>query len=242
MKVLLLDTETNGLKRDKDFVLSIGALIYDTKSKEVIDRLYTVLDWTQVTDQIQIEQYITEINGFTIEKIKEEGIHPLESFDLLYDFMVKNEALRFQILGAFNLPFDYGILKSNALTINHKVFNLLNREYRHLSNFVLFDSCHYDRMYHSGFNEDGTVIRHNMAAVGERYEIEDNGMAHNALADVEYLLEIFKKQFEEIKTSKRKINRVYEDEIQSSYAMWKYAENQSFYANEVKGINLDNKE
>lgn len=239
MKVLLLDTETNGLKRDKHFVLSIGALIYDTKRKEVVDKLYTVLDWTQVTDKITIEQYITEINGFTIEKIKEEGIHPSDAFDLLYDFMVENEVLRFHILDAFNLPFDYGILKSNALTINHKVFSLLNREHRHISNFVLFDSCHYDRMFHSGFNEDGTVIRHNMAAVGDRYEIEDNGMAHNALADVEYLLEIFKKQFAEIKASKRKINRAYEDEIQASYSMWKYAENQSFYAEEVKGINLN---
>lgn len=239
MKVLLLDTETNGLKRDEHFILSIGALIYDTKRKEILDKFYTVLDWTQVTDKIEIKQYITEINGFTIEKLKDEGIHPNEAFDALYDFIVENNVLKFHILGAFNLPFDYGILKSNLLTVNHKLFALLNREIKHLSNFVLFDSCHYDRMFHSGFNEDGTVIRHSMADVGDRYEIEDNGMAHNALSDVEYLLEIFKKQFQEIKLSKRKINRAYEEEMQASYRLWKYAEDQSFYAEEVKGIDLN---
>ena len=238
MRALLLDTETTGLNRDKDFVISIGAILYDTKTKKIEDQFYSVLDWTQVTDKIEIPEYITAINGFTIESLKEEGLHPKESLDLFYDFLVKDGIPRFEILSAFNLPFDYGMMKSNSLTIDHKLFKLLNREIKHTKGIILFDSCHYDRMFHSGFNPDGTVIKHNMASVGERYQIEDEGTAHNALDDTKFLTKIFEKRLSEIKLNKRKINKAFENEMALDYSMLKYAENQSFYANEVKGIEL----
>lgn len=141
----------------------------------------------------------------------------------------KNEINLIDIICAFNLEFDQNMMISNILCLlkNWKalacdcngefdaivnLFNLFEKNYSNgleslysikqsktlETNISFIDSMLIDRIFH--FDENGIKLSHNLEDVGLRYGIEKDQNAHDALSDSKRLLEIFKIQYNELKS------------------------------------------
>jgi DNA polymerase III epsilon subunit-like protein len=117
-KLMILDTETNGLHHSRN-LLSIGWIIL-TDTDDIL-----FIDW--------IEYYLRKINnnidtgredihGLTREKLNSEGI---EMNDILDKF--KEDLKNIDIIIAHNVDFDIGTIKNELKNHNRKdILNILN--------------------------------------------------------------------------------------------------------------------
>lgn len=234
MKYLLFDTETTGLNARKSFILSIGAILYDSETNEKSE-FYKVLNWKKIMNNFYIPEDTIKVHGITLETLDKKGEHPL---NVMSDFIKWiNEfcdCCRLDSIVAFNIPFDLNMMISNlkylidvycsnfehdsileSNTIN--LLNLLTRRYHEeLNNHpLIIDSLVIDRIFH--FEVDGEKVSHNLQAVGERYGIPEDPNAHNAIADTRRTLEVFKIQLNELKDLGIEVDQKFEDRLIRKY-------------------------
>lgn len=260
MKVLLFDTETTGLDPRKSYVISIGAIMYDTETEKV-DEFYRVLNWYEIQEHLninfEIPDFITKINGFNKEKLISEGINPVKAFADFYDFIVENVDSQnikkhLNVCSAWNLPFDVNMVKSNLLFLQeynrdfktnpvdgYKILELIddfNKSYRiNSDNSILFiDNKLIDNIYHSEIDpKTKKKISHSLQKVGERYNIEEDPNAHNALADTRRLFDIWKIHKKELDDKNINIDSEFEDllivEYRKQQAIYKKKEKKNGY-------------
>lgn len=252
MNILLFDVETTGLKPEKSFILSNGAIIYNTETKE-ISEFYEVLNWKKIFgNNFTIPEDVIKIHGITDEIMIKEGIHPLESMSNFYKFIIKNCNF-VDVFVAFNIPFDLNMYVSNLKYLNEK-YNVLKESvtpeeilYVNNTNILLesiikdsssnsfkslfIDAMIIDQIFH--FEHDGEKVKHNLDNVGNRYLLFPDENAHNAIADTRRMLEIFKFQIKEIKEKGLELNQIFEDRL-----IKKYDRNQAYWG-KTKAQSLD---
>ena len=238
MKYLLFDTETTGLNPKKSFILSIGAIMYDSKTNN-ISEFYKVLNWKQIMSNFYIPEDTIKIHGLTQDILDKEGEHPLKvmsDFITWIDDFVHSEDLNSNLdaIVAFNIPFDLNMMISNLKYLNEiycpnfehdfkfesnskNLLYLLTRKYHEDigSHPLIIDSLLIDRIFH--FEVDGEKVSHNLQAVGERYNIPEDPNAHNAIADTRRTLKVFKIQLEELKEKNIDINQDFETRLIKSF-------------------------
>lgn len=231
MKVLCYDTETTGLDPKKSAVLSLGAILYDTETKESKE-FYRVFDWTSLElISFEIPEAVSKINGITIEYLKENGISPIKGFCEFYEFLINNLSdvnENLDIVSAWNLPFDLNMIKSSLLFLRqynkdyrtdaksshqiNRLIDIFTKNYRknNVNHILFIDPRILDKIYHP-VDKDGNKLSHAQNAVSDRYGLKKNENAHNAIYDTRTLLEIWKIQYEELKSLNVSYNSDLED-------------------------------
>lgn len=238
MNILLFDVETTGLKPRKSFILSNGAVLYNTETKEVSE-FYEVLNWKKIMGNFYIPEDTIKVHGITEDIMEKEGIHPLKSMSNFYkwieSFTISNNG-KLDVCVAFNLPFDLNMYISNLKYLKEmycKNFEVNDQESDNITNLLsllskkylnddeiddkpLFIDCMIiDQIFH--FEVDGEKVSHNLDAVGNRYGLLSDPNAHNAIADTRRMFEVFKIQLNEIKEKGLELNQKLETRLIKRY-------------------------
>ena len=120
--VLGFDTETTGVDTKKDYILEVGAAIYDTEEKQIVEVMDKFLTWPQAP-HIPIE--VKEIHGISQELIKKWGVYPEIVFDQLFEMASKCD----YVCGHNALMFDKPILETALMRIDDPNKKLLQKFY-----------------------------------------------------------------------------------------------------------------
>lgn len=213
MNHLIKDTETSGLNPKKSFIISLGAVHYNDKNDSQ-DEFYHLCNWKLIYPNFTANSTY-HIHKITDEELQCYGLHPLDFFAKFYDFIIKNNY--FDVLVAFNIPFDLNILMSNLLNLSQntkesseqiekidELITLLRQCGNEKRKFYVYDCMIYDRIFH--FEVNYRKPKHNLEDVGLRYGIPIDEFAHNSLADAKRTLQIYKNQLQELKQNNITIN------------------------------------
>lgn len=133
MNILLVDTETTGLKPDISYILSNGSIIFNTVTGEK-EEFYEVLDWDNLLTNFTIPEDTIKVHGITEKVMHDEGINPINSMSNYYNwiksFCSKPEHLpkdnpssnwKLDVVVAFNLSFDLNMFISNLKFLSEKI-------------------------------------------------------------------------------------------------------------------------
>lgn len=103
MKILAVDTETTGLSQEKDHIVELGYVLWDT------DRQVPVCLRSDILTGHAVSEETTRLTGITQADIDDHGIDP-------YPAMVAfaADAMTADAYLAHNVPFDRGFLESTA--------------------------------------------------------------------------------------------------------------------------------
>lgn len=133
LKTSEFDTETTGLNPETCKILSLGfihnILNLDIDKNDIMkvtkdeeERFYTLINWRLLEDgsfhNFSIPQVTIDIHGITDNEMIKNGIHPLLAFNNLYESLKNFENIdnqKFDIICAFNLPFDVNMMRSNLI-------------------------------------------------------------------------------------------------------------------------------
>jgi DNA polymerase III epsilon subunit-like protein len=146
--VLILDTETTGLPRDK-YAKSTNYTKWDNArlvqiawefynpSKECIIRESYIIK----PDNFEIPQVVVNIHGISTERAQNEGISIHEVFNKLYKLLQHNP-----VLVAHNMQFDSDIILAELYryqNINHDNANLHNANHQNIINdsITMWNNC-----------------------------------------------------------------------------------------------------
>lgn len=226
MKNLLFDVETTHLNPKKGFIVSIGSLIYDDVTGSV-RKFYCLLNWKMIYPTFTAEM-TKNIHKISDDELEKDGFHPLKAFADYYDFIAEEDQL--DVISAFNTAYDHNMFMSNLLNLVEnteeesedltkcmKLLNIFKKGYgENEENKILFlDSMLIDRIFH--YEVDYQKVSHGLEAVGVRYGIPVDENAHNALADTERTLEIYKYQLQELKELGVELNDHFELRLIKQY-------------------------
>lgn len=107
MKVMFFDTETGGLDSTKHSVFSVGALVGDLDTGEIIDKFEALHKLPSISDYSYTAKAV-EIHGITPATAFSEGLTSEEIADKFVDLWTNNGAA---ILGGHNYnPFDVNFM------------------------------------------------------------------------------------------------------------------------------------
>lgn len=226
MKHLLFDTETTGLDPKTSFIIENGAILYDDETQEE-KRFNNLLNWGLIYKGFTTASTV-HVHKITDERLQKEGIHPLKAFADFYDF-IKNFG-DLDVICAFNIAYDHNMMISNLLNLIEnskedsedlgkciKLLKLLQKSYENddPNKILFFDCMIFDRLFHFEVNHE--KVRHNLEDVGLRYDIPADPNAHNALADTERTLKIYKIQLEELKEHNIALDKHMEERMIKQY-------------------------
>lgn len=264
MNILLFDVETTGLKPQKSFILSNGALLYNTETGKTSE-FYEVLNWKQIMSNFYIPEDTIAVHGITENEMISSGIHPLTSMSNFYnwikDFTADNSG-KINVCVAFNLPFDLNMYVSNLKYLVNmycknfavdsteaenckELLNIFTKDYSkentEESDEILFiDSMIVDQIFH--FEVDGEKVYHNLDAVGNRYGLLSDPNAHNAIADTRRMFEVFKIQLQEIENKGLSLNQKFENRLIKRFNrnndLWKKKDSLDYLATNMKAASL----
>ncbi len=195
-KYIVWDLETSGLDGTKDKILEIG--MFKVEAGQVIDQKRWVLD-----NNIEIPQFITDINGMNAEIIKAEGKDPRLCIEEFLEHIRECEAN----LTHNGFKFDIGFLVSQVEQIlqwdAERVNNLKKKlEYTSIDTAMIFKgNMHgFKRMWNesqaSYYKRVGEAIlrgKYNLGVCCDELKIDRSKITqHRALGDVELTHEVFK--------------------------------------------------
>jgi DNA polymerase III alpha subunit (gram-positive type) len=123
MKVMIFDTETGGLNPKKDSVFSVGALVGELDTGNIIETFEAYHRLPQVSDYVFNKDAI-EVHGITSEQAFEKGLPTEEIRDKFTDLYYNNNAM---IMGGHNVAFDVRMM-------SHQIFKIEPQEFE--SNFT----------------------------------------------------------------------------------------------------------
>jgi len=120
---MVADTETGGLNPKEHSVFSVGALVGDLDTGEIIEQFEALHQLPSIADYKYTPKAI-EIHGITPSKAFEDGIPTQEICDKLVDLWHNHGAA---IIGGHNFDYDVKML-------SHQIFHIETQEFE--SNFT----------------------------------------------------------------------------------------------------------
>ena len=102
MNIFIIDTETGGLDVRKHTVLSVGALVGDLETGEIIETYESLVKLPKATDYV-VSDAAFKIHGITVEKCMEEGEEPETIAEQLIDLYTRHGC---QLYGGHNVDID----------------------------------------------------------------------------------------------------------------------------------------
>ena len=118
MRVLVYDTETGGLDPLKDSVFSVGALVGDLDTGEIIDQFEAFHRLDSINDYVYGDRAI-EIHGITPQDAFDNGISTEEMQERFMDLWQDNGAA---IIGGHNEPFDRRMMAHQIFGVDVPTF------------------------------------------------------------------------------------------------------------------------
>jgi DNA polymerase III alpha subunit (gram-positive type) len=106
MRVLVFDTETGGLNPEQHSVFSLGALVGDLDSEEIIEKFEALHKLPSISDYVYTAKAV-EIHGITPSQAFEEGLPTEEIRDKFMDLWQNHGAA---IIGGHNITYDVNML------------------------------------------------------------------------------------------------------------------------------------
>ncbi len=173
MRALIYDTETGGLDHTKHSLFSVGALVGDLDTGEIID-MFEAYHKLPSTDDYIYGAGAIEVHGITPDEAFENGLPTEEIRDRFLDLWYNNGAA---ILGGHNEPFDRRFVSSQLFDISLQEFEA-NFTYRSL------DSLPVLRLF-TGHNEVKSGMSLQQAVKALKIDMSDFGKNkyHAALFD-----------------------------------------------------------
>jgi len=118
MRVLVYDTETGGLDAEKHSIFSVGALVGDLDSGEIIDKFEAYHRLKSVEDYVYTDKAI-EIHGITPQEAFAQGVPTEELQTLFSDLWYNNGAA---IIGGHNEQYDRRFVARQLFGISQQEF------------------------------------------------------------------------------------------------------------------------
>lgn len=166
-RLLFIDTETTGLDSEKDRVIEVGAVLWCTKKKKILDSMNLFVDFP---DRPEITPFITDLTGIENDDVVEFGVDPEGVFS-----EVARMAEKASYLVAHNAPFDKGMIDSS--------FKLLNMD--------TLTTPWIDTQRDIDYPEAMKSKKLNHLCAD--YGINPNTFAHRAFFDVMQMIQLFEK-------------------------------------------------
>jgi DNA polymerase III epsilon subunit-like protein len=104
-KLVVIDTETGGLDVNTHSLLSIAVLVWSEGAVE--DEFYTLVN----EGEIVADEQALKINGLSVERVKAEGVNPLQAVNAITSMLLKHDLRRDVRIVAHNAPFDVPYVK-----------------------------------------------------------------------------------------------------------------------------------
>lgn len=136
MRVLVYDTETGGLDATKHSVFSVGALVGDLDTGEIID-MFECLHRLPSVDDYVFGQRAIEIHGITPEQAFRDGV-PTEEIQQKFMDLYHNNGVA--TIGGHNEPFDRRMMAHGIYGITVPEFEA-NFTYRSLDSLPIIRVC-----------------------------------------------------------------------------------------------------
>jgi DNA polymerase III alpha subunit (gram-positive type) len=173
MRVLVYDTETGGLDAEKHSLFSLGALVGDLDSGEIIDMFEAFHRLPSVEDYVYTQRAI-EVHGITPEEAFNNGISTDELQAKFSDLWFNNGAA---IIGGHNEPFDRRF-------VARQLFNISVPEFESNFTYRSLDSLPVMRLY-TGHDKVKAGASLEQATKALKIDMSDHGKNkyHAALFD-----------------------------------------------------------
>ena len=164
-----VDVETAGPTPAQYALLSIGACLVDEPSRTFYVELQP--------DRIDFTPQAMAIGGFSLEALKESGVHPKDAMQAFADW-VKSVVLPGQrpVFVAFNAPFDWSFINDYF--------------YRYLGENPFGHSALDIKAYYMGLT--GVTWAETSMQLITAHILEEKHLSHNALSDAQDQAEIFR--------------------------------------------------
>jgi DNA polymerase III subunit epsilon len=166
------DTETTGLDVRTDYILEVGAAIYDTEIKQIVKTFQAFLLWSA---RPLISKEIEEITGINQAMLEKWGITGEEAFSEIFRLADNCE----YIVSHNGYIFDKPITESNVLRC-HDPSSTLKKKF--------YDSKWIDTLVDLPFPKKMNVRSLKYLAFDHGYIMNK---AHRAMADVEAMIHVF---------------------------------------------------
>ena len=173
MRVLVYDTETGGLDAEVHSVFSVGALVGDLDTGEIIDKFEAYHKLASVDDYVYSDRAI-EIHGITPSEAFEKGIPSEELQQKFSDLWFDHGAA---VIGGHNEPFDRRMMARQVFGITQQEFEA-NFTYRGICSLSVL------RLY-TGHDKVASGASLNQAVKALKIDMTDYGKNnyHAALFD-----------------------------------------------------------
>ena len=178
MKLVCFDTETTGLDVQKDHIIQLSLVKFDTDDWQVIDQR----DWYILPEvEFEIPKEAEAVHHISKEFLQTNGVSLRSIYDDLIAFTNGCDMLSYNGNG-----YDAPILHYNLARLGLS-FDFDNRTW--------YDALLLERIHTAGqVGENGEKLQNNLTAAYTRYYGHPFEGAHNSLDDVMATIEVFKAQ------------------------------------------------
>ena len=178
MQLVCFDTETTGLDVQKEHIIQLSLVKFDTDTWETID----TRDW-----------YILPEGEFTIPA-EAEAVHHI-SKEFLQEHGVSLKSVYDEFI-AFTEGCDFLSYNGNGYDAPILHYNLVRHGLSfHFENRIWYDALLLERIHTAGMkDENGEKVHNNLTSAYTRYYGHPFEGAHNSLDDVKATIEVFKAQ------------------------------------------------
>jgi DNA polymerase III epsilon subunit-like protein len=168
-RMLVVDCEMTGLDPEKHSIVSVGAIDFDTPSRQLYEEC-------RMWDGAKVEEEALAVNGFTREQVMDASKQ--SEADLVHEFIQFSQPLRDTTLAGQNVFTDLAFLRSAAIRAGHTVWPFAHR-------IIDIHSLCFEHMITKGKQPPiDRVKRHsalNLDAILNYCGIPDEPRPHNAL-------------------------------------------------------------
>lgn len=178
MKIVCFDTETTGLDIQKDHIIQLSLVKFDTDTWETVG----VKDWYLLPEvEFNIPAEVEAVHHISKQFLLENGVSLRSVYDDLIAFTAGCDILSYNGNG-YDAPILYYNLKRLGLS-----FAFEGRTW--------YDALLLERIHTAGqVDEKGEKLQNNLTAAYTRYYGHPFEGAHNSLDDVMATIEVFKAQ------------------------------------------------
>lgn len=178
MKLVCFDTETTGLDVQKEHIIQLSLVKFDTDNWQVLDQR----DWYILPEaEFEIPKEAEAVHHISKEFLLENGVRLRDVYDELVAFTKGCDILSYNGNG-YDAPILYYNLKRLGLS-----FDFDGRTW--------YDALMLERIHTAGqVDENGEKLHNNLTAAYTRYYGHPFEGAHNSLDDVMATIEVFKAQ------------------------------------------------
>lgn len=169
--ITALDLETTGLDTQKDYIIQIGLIKFDSKTWEIIKEKKWYI---KPAKDFSIDPGAQEKHGITKEFLLENGVFLKDVWEEAKEIIGNDDILSYNG-NCFDVPMLYFNLARNGLS-----FDFTNR------------------MFLDAMIIEKKRLQYNLSAAYKRYTGKELEGAHDALQDVKATIEIFKNQVQQV--------------------------------------------